>query len=69
VDIAQLQAYGYFALTAFLVVILYAYIYHLYSSQKKGIRDYEKYSNMALHDDITDELVEEKEQKKKKEEA
>jgi cytochrome c oxidase cbb3-type subunit 4 len=69
VDIAQLQAYGYFALTAFLVVILYAYIYHLYSSQKKGTRDYEKYGNMALHDDITDELVEEKEQKKKKEEA
>jgi cytochrome c oxidase cbb3-type subunit 4 len=69
VDIAQLQAYGYFALTALLVVILYAYIYHLYSSQKKGTRDYEKYGNMALHDDITDELVEEKEQKKKKEEA
>lgn len=68
-DIAQLQAYGYFALTALLVVILYAYIYHLYSSQKKGIRDYEKYSNMALHDDITDELVEEKDKDKKKEEA
>lgn len=57
-DIATLQMYGYFFFTGFLVVVLYAYIYHLYSSQKKGIRDYEKYSNIALHDEITDEPVE-----------
>jgi len=59
VDIATLQAYGYFFFTAFLVVVLYAYIYHLYSSQKKGTRDYEKYGNIALHDDITDPPIEE----------
>jgi cytochrome c oxidase cbb3-type subunit 4 len=58
VDIATLQMYGYFFFTGFLVVVLYAYIYHLYSSQKKGIRDYEKYSNIALHDEITDEPIE-----------
>lgn len=58
-DIATLQAYGYFFFTAFLVVVLYAYIYHLYSSQKKGTRDYEKYGNIALHDDITDSPIEE----------
>lgn len=57
-DIATLQMYGYFFFTGFLVVVLYAYIYHLYSSQKKGIRDYEKYSNIALHDEITDEPIE-----------
>lgn len=57
-DIATLQAYGYFFFTAFMVVLLYSYIYHLYSAQKKGTRDYEKYSNIALHDDITDEPVE-----------
>ena len=57
-DIATFQMYGYFFFTAFMVVVLYSYIYHLYSSQKKGIRDYEKYSNIALHDDITDEPVE-----------
>jgi cytochrome c oxidase cbb3-type subunit 4 len=58
VDIAQLQAYGYFALTFFLVVALYAYIYHLYSKKKDadGI-DYEQYSNMALKDDIDDTPV------------
>ena len=57
-DIANLQAYGYFTLVAFLVIILYAYIYHLYSAKKDadGL-DYEEYSNMALHDDIDDTPV------------
>ncbi len=62
--LGEFQAYGYFALTAFLVVMLYWYIYHLYSSEKKGTKDYEKYANMALHDEITDELVEKKEDSK-----
>ena len=60
--LGELQAYGFFALTVFLVVMLYGYIYHLYSSEKKGTRDYEKYGNMALHDEITDELIEKKEE-------
>lgn len=58
-DIATLQAYGYFFFTAFLVAVLYGYIYHLYSSQKKGTRDYEKYGNLALNDEITDQPIEE----------
>ncbi|MDP3265924.1 MAG: cytochrome c oxidase, cbb3-type, CcoQ subunit [Sulfuricurvum sp.] len=57
-DIATLQAYGFFFFTAFMVVILYSYVYHLYSSQKKGTRDYEKYGNLALNDDITDQPIE-----------
>jgi len=59
VDIGTLQAYAYFGFTAFLVVVLYSYIYHLYSAQKKGTRDYEKYGNIALNDEITDQPVEE----------
>ncbi len=57
-DIAQLQAYGYFALITILVIGLYAYIYHLYTARKDadGI-DYEEFSNMALHDDISDTPV------------
>jgi len=58
VDIATFQAYGYFVLVTLMVVILYSYIYHIYSSQKKGIRDYEKYSNLALNDEVTDEPIE-----------
>jgi cytochrome c oxidase cbb3-type subunit 4 len=58
VDIAQLQAYGYFILTASLVIVLYGYIYHLYTKKRDadGV-DYENYSNMALKDDIADTPV------------
>jgi cytochrome c oxidase cbb3-type subunit 4 len=57
-DIGTIQAYAYFGFTAFLVIVLYSYIYHLYSDQKKGKRDYEKYSNIALHDELSDLPVE-----------
>jgi cytochrome c oxidase cbb3-type subunit IV len=58
VNIAELQAYGYFALTTGLVVILYGYIYHLYSKRKDADgHDYEEYSNIALNDDIVDTPV------------
>lgn len=65
-DIAQLQAYGYFILTAFLVLMLYGYIYHLYTKKRDadGV-DYENYSNMALKDDITDTPVLAKSDKEK----
>jgi len=69
VDIAEIQAYAYFFFTAAMVLVLYSYIYHLYSSEKKGTRDYEKYGNIALNDEITDKPVEEvsKKETKKKE--
>jgi len=58
VNIAEIQAYGYFILTAALTVGLYAYIYHLYTKRKDADgHDYEEYSNMALHDDIADAPV------------
>lgn len=57
-EIAQIQAYGYIILIAFLVFVLYGYIYHLYT-KKKDVdgHDYEEYSNLALHDDIVDTPV------------
>jgi len=58
VDISTFQAYAYFFFTAFMVVVLYSYIYHLYSSQWKGKRDYEKYGDLALHDEIDDHPIE-----------
>jgi len=58
VEIAQLQAYGYFVLIAVLVFVLYGYIYHLYAKKKDADgHDYEEYSNLALHDDLADTLV------------
>ena len=66
-DIAQLQAYGYFALTVLLTIGLYAYIYHLYTKRKDADgHDYEEYSNMALHDDIVDTPVNAKSEDKEK---
>ena len=58
-SIVEIQGYAYFGLVVFMVVILYSYIYHLYSSEKKGIKDFEKYGNMALKDEIDDAPVEE----------
>jgi len=58
VDINTFSAYAYFWLTVFLVVVLYAYIYHLYTKKKSadGV-DYEEYANIALNDDIADTPV------------
>ncbi len=56
--IREWQAYAYFFLTVFLVVMLYGYILHLYRAEKKGTRDYEKYGKLALDDELTDAPVE-----------
>jgi len=58
VSIAEIQGYAMFAFTVFLTFVLYGYILHLYRSEKKGIRDYEKYGKMALNDEIDDRPVE-----------
>ena len=59
-EIANLQGYASFFMTVFLVVMLYGYIIHLYRSEKKGERDYEKYGNIALDDEVTSIPVEDK---------
>ena len=50
--IQTLQAYGYVLATGICSFLLYGYIYHLYSSEKKGTRNYEKYANIALDDEL-----------------
>ena len=59
-DIRNLQGYASFFMTIILVIMLYGYIIHLYRSEKKGERDYEKYGNIALDDEITSTPVEDK---------
>ncbi len=57
-SIAELQAYGYVGALGVLVLISYAYIYHLYTKRKDADgHDYEEYGNLALKDDITDTPV------------
>lgn len=52
------QGYGFFFLVVFMVVVLYSYCFHLYRSERKGARDYEKYSKLALNDEINDTILE-----------
>jgi cytochrome c oxidase cbb3-type subunit 4 len=59
-DISEIQGYASFVMTIFLVIMLYGYIIHLYRSEKKGERDYEKYGQIALDDEITSTPVEDK---------
>ncbi len=70
--IRTVQAYGYFFFVMFLVIILYSYIYHLYSSEKKGTKNYEQYGNIAVDDELSDRPIEsfeaEEENANKKEE-
>lgn len=64
-NIVEFQGYAYVFLTGFMVFILYGYIFHLYRSEKKGERNYEKYGSIALNDEITDKPVEEVSKDKK----
>lgn len=57
-DLKELQAYAYFFYTAFLVFILYAYIFHIYRSEKNGVKNFEKYGNIALSDEIDSKPIE-----------
>lgn len=46
--------------TFFLVIFLYGYIFSLYTRQRKGIEDYEKYGYLALKDNLDDEIIDER---------
>ena len=57
-DIRNLQGYANFFMTISLVILLYGYIIHLYRSEKRGEKDYEKYANIALDDEIDSTPIE-----------
>jgi len=56
--VRTLQSWGYVVMVFALTIGLYYYIYYLYKRQKDGTKDYEKYSKMALNDNIDDIPVE-----------
>ena len=66
-DVNTFSAYAYFFLTLFLVIVLYSYIYHLYTKRKSadGV-DYEEYAKMALDDDLDTTPVVSKPKEKEK---
>ncbi|PAF44880.1 cytochrome c oxidase, cbb3-type, CcoQ subunit [Helicobacter sp. 11S02596-1] len=61
-----IRAIAYVVATILLVIFLYAYIASMYINQRKGIVDYEKYANLALKDNLDDEVIEPRENKQNK---
>ena len=57
-DFKELAVYANLFMTVFLVLMLYGYIIHLYRSEKKGEKDYEKYGKIALDDEIDSKPIE-----------
>jgi len=62
-DIREFQGYAYFFTTVAFVVGLYWYIVYLYKGKDRGV-DYEKYSDLALNDNLDDEILEDNREKK-----
>ena len=58
VEIEQMRIYLYLIGTGLAVIIFYYYIIHLYRSEKKGEKDYEKYGNLALDDELDSKILE-----------
>ena len=65
VELEQIRIYLYIIGTGFAVVIFYYYIIYLYRNEKKGNRDYEKYGNLALDDELDSQPLEDKTNEKK----
>jgi len=68
-EIVDLSGYAKFFLLLLLTIVFYSYAYSIYKRDKKGERDFEKYSKLVLEDDINSEPLEPraKEDKKDKE--
>jgi len=58
VEIEQLRVYLYVIGTGIVTVLFYYYIIYLYRSEKKGEKDYEKYGNLALDDELDSKILE-----------
>lgn len=63
-SLESIRAIAYFVATVLLVIFLYSYIVSMYVKQKKGIVDYERYADLALKDNLDDELIEPRENKR-----
>jgi cytochrome c oxidase cbb3-type subunit 4 len=57
-DIEQIRAYMYVIGTGVVVFLFYYYIVYIYRSEKKGIKDYEKYGKLALDDELDSKPLE-----------
>ena len=54
----DIQGYGAFIFLAVLAELHYGYYFNLSRTEKSGRRNYERYSDLALKDDIDEEILE-----------
>jgi cytochrome c oxidase cbb3-type subunit 4 len=53
-----IQGYAKVALITVVTIVFYSYAYSIYKRDKKGERDFEKYSNLVLDDSIDSKPLE-----------
>ncbi|WP_104629403.1 cytochrome c oxidase, cbb3-type, CcoQ subunit [Helicobacter bizzozeronii] len=57
-DLDTLRGFAYVFFTILFTIFLYAYIVSMYVKDKKGITNYERYSQLALQDELNDAVIE-----------
>jgi len=62
-----IQGYGKFFLILVVFIVFYSYAYSIYKRDKKGERDFEKYSNLVHDDTIESDPLEDRKEEKNKE--
>ena len=55
-----IQGYAKFALVTLVFIVFYSYAYSIYKRDKSGERDFEKYSDLVLDDNIESKPLEER---------
>lgn len=64
--LVNLQGYVKFFLILIIFIVFYSYAFSIYKRDKKGERDFEKYSKLVLDDSISSNPLESRENKSDK---
>lgn len=67
-ELVDLQGYMKFFLLLVVFIIFYTYAFSIYRRDKKGERDFEKYSKLVHDDSIVEKPLEKREEKIEKDE-
>jgi cytochrome c oxidase cbb3-type subunit 4 len=64
--LVDIQGYVKFFLVLIVFIVFYSYAFSIYKRDKKGERDFEKYSKLVLDDAISSDPLESREKKSEK---
>jgi len=67
-ELVDLQGYVKFFLLLAVFIVFYSYAYSMYKRDKKGDKDYEKYSNLVHDDSVESDPLENRKEKIEKDE-